>query len=315
MKLDLILKMKSKIINFDYTGGEKTQNFNIRGTNLPWSYECEDDWIGIKTGATSLNMDVRTIYDFNTRSGLVKVFDRFRNELDLIIQQTGYQDLSIEMPTKVVLYEDYYENNDTYDVYLTVYGGPQQMVDCEKLQPYIEKVWDNSNMYNDFLLRIPKTLEGTFTVRHSDAKSFMKFCQENGLKYPKEQMEKKLTIAQITKADVIGEMIIEYNGERYTNNDEIKQIDVCYDKPFEIEVISNKFTSVISKTEYKIVENSPVEITVFPDWLDVKKVGRKFTLQCKQQNMFADRYSMIKLVNTENINQYITINIKQETES
>lgn len=296
-------------------GGQKTQNFKIRGTNLPWTYECEDGWIAIKSGATSLTMDVRTIYDFNPRVGAIKVFDRFRNEIDLTVEQTGYYDLSVEMPTTVVLYEGYYDDNDTYDVYLTVYGGPSQMIDCKELKPYIQKVWDNSDMYNDFLLRIPKTLAGTFKIKHSDADEFRVFCKENNINYPKDEMEKKLTIVQVGENDVIGEMIIEYGGERYTNRDETKQIDVCYDKPYEIEVISNTFTTVLSKTEYKVTDNSPVEISVSPDWLDIKKLGNKFILQCKRQNMFADRYSMIKLVNSLNPRQYITINLRQENES
>lgn len=312
---DLVWMMENKVINFDYKGGQYTQNFKIRGTNLPWTYECEDGWIGITTGATNLNMDVRTVYDFNTRKGTIKVFDRFKNEIDLNIEQTGYYDLSVEMPTTIVLYEDYYKENDTYDVYLTVYGGPLQYIDCKKLEPYIEKVWDNSDMYNDFILRIPKKLKGTFTVKHSDCEVFKNFCKENGMKYPKHELEKKLTIVQVSEKDAVGEMVIEYGGEKYTNYSETKQIDVCYDKPFEIEVVSTEFMSVKSKTEYNIVKNSPVEMSVVPNWLNVKKVGNKFILQCKRKNMFADRYSMIKLVNKNNTRQFIDINIRQENES
>ncbi len=315
MKVDLVWTMINKVINFDYAGGQQTQNFKIRGTNLPWTYECEDGWITLSNGATSLTMDVRAIYDFNTRVGTIKVFDRFKNEIDLTVEQTGYYDLSIEMPTTIVLYEGYYKDNDTYDVYLTVYGGPLQMVDCDALKPYIQEVWDNSDMYNDFLLRIPKTLAGTFKVKHSDAKEFKKFCKKHGIKYPQNAMEKNLTIVQVTEEDAIGEMVIKYGGKCYTNRDETKQIDVRYDQPFTIELVSNKFTSVISKTEYKVIKNTPVEVAVAPDWLNIKRIGNKILLQCDRENPFADRYSLIKLVNKENPRQFITINIRQENEA
>lgn len=301
-----------KTIKFDYNGGNYTQNFKIRGTNLPWTYECDVNWVRITTGATSLSIEVGTTYDFETRVGTIKVFDRFRNEIDLIVEQTGYYDLSIEMPTTIVLYESYYDENETYDVYLTVYGGPDQQIKCKKLDSYMQQVWDNSEMYNDFILRIPKTLNGTFNIKHSDYERFKGFCKKNGLEYPKSQLEKKLSIVQVTQKDVIGEMVIEYNGEQYTNYTEIPEINVSYDTPIEIKLVSTKYLVVVSKTEYKIIENSPVDLTIFPNWLEVKRAGDKLILKCNQINNFEERYSTIKLENMANRQQNILIDIKQE---
>ena len=54
----MIWTMISKKITFDYKGGEYTQSFKIRGTNLPWTYECDVDWISVNPGASSLTIDV-----------------------------------------------------------------------------------------------------------------------------------------------------------------------------------------------------------------------------------------------------------------
>ena len=305
--------MTNKKITFDYNGGEYTQDLKIRGTNLPWKYECNDSWILVSTTATAITVYVRPIYDFDTRTGVVKIFDKYNNELDLIVEQTGYYDLSIEMPTDVVLYQNYYEENSSYDVYVTVYGGPLQYVDCKELEPYTQKVWDNSDMYNDFMVRIPQTLSGEFTVKHSDCEKFEEFCKEHGMEYPKDQLEKKLNIVQVTADDVIGEMVININGEEYTNKSDIFEIEVGYDKPVEINIVSTKFIVVESKTKYRIVRGSDVIIPTYPLWLDVKYKTNKIALQCSEKNNFADRYSEIMLQNKDNSRQTIRIQIKQKS--
>ena len=305
--------MTSKKITFDYNGGEYTQDLKIRGTNLPWKYECNDSWILVSTAASAITVYVRPIYDFNSRIGVVKIYDKYNNELDLIVEQTGYYDLSIEMPTDVVLYQNYYEENSSYDVYVTVYGGPLQYVDCKELEPYTQKVWDNSDMYNDFMVRIPQTLSGEFTVKHSDCEKFETFCKEHGMEYPKDQLEKKLNIVQVTADDVIGEMVININGEEYTNKSDIFEIEVGYDKPVEINIVSTKFIVVESKTKYRIVRGSDVIIPTYPLWLDVKYKTNKIALQCSEKNNFADRYSEIMLQNKDNSRQTIRIQIKQKS--
>lgn len=305
--------MTSKKITFDYNGGEYTQDLKIRGTNLPWKYECNDSWILVSAAATAITVYVRPIYDFNSRIGVVKIYDKYNNELDLIVEQTGYYDLSIEMPTDVVLYQNYYEENSSYDVYVTVYGGPLQYVDCKELEPYTQKVWDNSDMYNDFMVRIPQTLSGEFTVKHSDCEKFETFCKEHGMEYPKDQLEKKLNIVQVTADDVIGEMAININGEEYTNKSDIFEIEVGYDKPVEINIVSTKFIVVESKTKYRIVRGSDVIIPTYPLWLDVKYKTNKIVLQCSEKNNFADRYSEIMLQNKDNSRQTIRIQIKQKS--
>ena len=305
--------MTSKKITFDYNGGEYTQDLKIRGTNLPWRYECNDSWILVSTTATAITVYVRPIYDFDTRNSVIKIFDKYNNELDLIVEQTGYYDLSIEMPTDVVLYQNYYDEYSSYDVYITVYGGPLQYVDCKELEPYTQKVWDNSDMYNDFMVRIPQSLSGEFTVKHSDCDKFEEFCNEHGMEYPKDQLEKKLNIVQVSADDVIGEMVININGEEYTNKSDIFEIEVAYDKPLDINIVSTEFIVVESKTKYRIVKNSDIVIPVSPNWLDVKYKTDKIELKCNERNNFADRYSEIMLQNKDNSRQMIRIQIKQKS--
>lgn len=305
--------MTSKKITFDYNGGEYTQNLKIRGTNLPWRYECDDKWILVSTMATAISVYVRPIYDFETRTGTVKIYDKYNNELDLVVEQTGYCDLSVEMPSNVVLYHNYYDENKSYDVYVTVYGGPLQNVDCKELEPYTQKVWDNSGMYNDFIVRIPQTLSGEFTVKHSDCKKFKKFCKEHGMDYPKDKLEKKLNIVQVSVDDVIGEMVVNINGGEYTNKSDIFEVEVSYNKPVEINVISTKFIVVQSKTKYRVVENSGVVVPQSPNWLDVTYKSNKILLKCNEKNNFSDRYSQIRLENKDNSRQTIAIQIRQKS--
>ena len=305
--------MTSKKITFDYNGGEYTQNLKIRGTNLPWRYECNDDWILVTKTATTITVYVRPIYDFDTRTGTVKVYDKYNNELDLVVEQTGYYDLSIEMPTDVVLSYNYYKENDSYDVYITVYGGPLQYVDCKELEPYTQKVWDNSDMYNDFMVRIPQSLSGEFIIKHSDCEKFKEFCEEHGMEYPKDQLEKKLNIVQVSADDVIGEMVIEINGEEYTNKSDIFEVEVSYDKPVNINIVSTKFIVVESKTKYRVIKNSDVIIQTVPRWLDAKYKPDKIELRCTEVNNFTDRYSEIMLQNKDNPRQTIRMQIKQKS--
>ena len=305
--------MTSNKITFGCNGGEYTQKLKIRGTNLPWRYECADDWILVSASATAITVNVRPIYGFETRTGTVRVYDKYNNELDLVVEQTGYYDLSIEMPSDVVLYENYYKDNDSYDIYVTVYGGPSQYVDCKELEPYIQKVWDNSDMYNDFMVRIPQTLSGEFVVKHSDSEEFERFCEETGIEYHKDQLEKKLNIVQITADDVIGEMVIEVNGEVYTNKSDIFEIEMSCDKSVEIKVVSTKFVVVESKTKYSVVTNSDVVVPETPRWLDVVYTKGKIMLKCNEKNNFADRYSEIRLENKDNPRQMMRIQVKQKS--
>ena len=305
--------MEEKKITFDYKGGKYTQNFHIRGTNLPWTYESDSPWIAITTGATSITMEVLPIYDFNTRTGRVKIFDKFKNEIDLIVEQTGYYDLSLEMPETVVLYHDYYDKNKTYDVYFTVYGGPVQNITCKKLQSYIDKVWDNSDMYNDFVLRIPQTLKGNFNVKHSDCDSFKKFCEENGLEYPKSQLEKKIEIVQVSTDDVIGEMVIKIGDEEYTNDGVVHNLVIDSTNLTTLNVISTKFITVQSKTKYKVVTDSDIEISDTPNWVESKVCGRRITLKANSMNNFDNRITTFKVYNSQNPRQYISFKLIQKS--
>ena len=305
--------MEEKKITFDYKGGKYTQNFHIRGTNLPWTYESDSPWIAITTGATSITMEVLPIYDFNTRTGRVKIFDKFKNEIDLIVEQTGYYDLSLEMPETVVLYHDYYDKNKTYDVYFTVYGGPVQNITCKKLQSYIDKVWDNSDMYNDFVLRIPQTLKGNFNVKHSDCDSFKKFCEENGLEYPQSQLEKKIEIVQVSTDDVIGEMVIKIGDEEYTNDGVVHNLVIDSTNLTTLNVISTKFITVQSKTKYKVVTDSDIEISDTPNWVESKVCGRRITLKANSMNNFDNRITTFKVYNSQNPRQYISFKLIQKS--
>lgn len=310
---DLALTMVSKTITFDYNGGTYTQELKIRGTNLPWRYECDCKWIVVATAATSLTVNIQKTYDFNTRVGVVKIFDRFGNEINLVVEQTGYYDLSIECPTSVVLPYTYYNTNTTYDIYVTVYGGPTQEVNCKKITTYLNKVWDNSDMYNDFMVTIPQSLEGEFTIKHSDWKAFKDFCKKNDIPYPKDKLEKKLSIQQVSADDMVGEMVIDCNGRQYTNNDANIVVEIGVNSPVIIKIVSCKYTAVTSRTKCVVNEDKKIEIDNCPVWVDSAIDSDIITLTCKEENHFNDRTGTFKISNTNNSRQNITIQLKQKS--
>lgn len=304
--------LMTKKISFEYKGGEYIQKLSIRGENLPWRYECNEDWITITTGPTSLTISVAPTYDFRKREGNINIYDKFNNKLTLNVVQTGYMDLRIECPSSIVLYHTYYDLNDLFSVYLTIYGGERQEPSCNQLKPYISKVWDNSALYNDFVIRVPKTLEGTFTIEHMEARQFRKYCKENHIEYDNSLLKKTITITQLTAEDIVGEMVINIDGVNYKSGQEcIVYINEKEAKT--IDIVSTKFIKLKSNTEYDIIDNKNVELTKMARWVDVTNKPGSILIKANDANMLTERQCLGRIVNTDNPHQYIDILIRQGT--
>ena len=301
-----------KTVEFNYKGGEYTQKISIRGENLPWRYECNVDWIKVTTGATFLTFTVDPVYDYKKREGYIDIFDKFNNKLTLQVVQTGYTDLRIECPSSIVLYHTYYDLNEVFSVYLTIYGGELQEPSCNALKPYISKVWDNSAVYNDFVIRVPKTLDGTFTIEHMEARQFRKYCKENNIEYDNSALRKTITITQLTAEDVVGKMTIMVDGVSYSSGDAcVIEIDDKQDK--RIDIVSTRFIKLKSNTEYEVVDNKNVEATKMARWIDITNKPGFIMIKANEPNMLSPRQCIIRLVNVDNPHQFLDILVKQKT--
>jgi predicted transcriptional regulator len=303
--------MNKKIINFDYKGGEHTQKININGENLPWRYENDSTWLKITQTSNSLIIYVEPTYDFETRKTTINIFDKFNNQLILIVEQTGYQDLEIICTPTIIIYENYYQMYDNFKSYITIYGGSNQEITCPELNNYITKVWDNSALYNDFVLTIPNTLQGTYNIKHKDFQRYKTFCKKNNIPFNTDKLSKDINIIQIKTQDIIGNCIIKINNQEYKNGDKYN-INIEYNNPITIDIIKTEFTHIKSHTEYEIINNMELVAGFTPYWLNITTKNKQIILSTTEKNNFSDRQVLIRLSNPLQPHQYIELNITQE---
>ena len=303
--------MNTKTIEFGYDGGSYTQAINIRGANLPWTSECDDTWVRVENAPTSVTVTVDRTYDYVQRESDVIIRDRFGNTICLHVVQHGYDKVCLECPEDVVLYDSYYDTNDTYDVYVTVYGGERQEVSCVKLQPYLDKVWDNSDLYNDFKLRIPRELSGTFVVEHMEAKRYRKYCKEHHIPYDNSDIRKTLNIVKISDEDAVGTMTVSHGGKVYRNGDRITvEIDSMHEET--VSVLSSEFRRVVSSTSYETVRNREVDFGPVPVWVSFTNDKGVLKIAASEPNRLDTRMCTTRIVNTKNPRQFIDVDIVQK---
>jgi len=300
----------SKTISFNWAGGKYTQKIKISGTNLPWGYKCDADWVKTERGMTTLDVTVDKTYDFRDRDCVVKIFDKFGNTIELEIKQTGYRDLSVECGANVVIYEDEYKNKPSFDTYITVYGGPTQQPLCKDIAQYFEMVWDNSDSYNDFLFHIPQNVSGTFTIRHSDADAFISYCKARSIPYDESKLEKTITVIQVTKNDKIGHLWLKYDGKSYTIGDKMV-VEVDKNEWAFIKILSTTYVRIDSVTKYTLIDNRELVPSLMAQWLTVDNKTGLIKLKAKSTNPFTDRYCTLRLTNKTNSLQFMDITILQ----
>lgn len=303
----------TKTVKFEFNGGEYVQRISARGENLPWRYECQADWVTITAGTSELKISVVPTYDYHNRQTDIDIFDRYNNRLTLTVLQYGYYDLKVECPRQLVMYSSYYDTSDYFNVYLTIYGGERQEPSCTALKPYISKVWDNSSLYNDFVIKVPKDLDGDYVIEHMDARQYRKYCKQNGIPYDNSKLRKNITIKQFSENDVIGEMVISVDGKTYrsSDSDEIK-VEIGTSVSKEINILSTKFVKIKSNTEYEIVDNRNVYVTNMACWVDYHNKPGTILLKGNDDNMLSDRECCCKIVNSDNPHQFINITLIQK---
>lgn len=301
-------------IFFKYPGGDETITFNVNANTIPLRYEInkESDWINVDIQFDTLSIHVAPTYDYKSRKETISVFDSNNNQIDLIVTQEGFDGIDLQCDKRVVLHHSYFDMSEYYNFYVTVYGGKTQELVCKQIQTQINKVWDNSDMYNDFIIKIPKGLSGMFTIKHSEYTNYKKYCKEHNIKFEENKVKRVIEIVQINEEDTIGEMIIDYNGVEY-NTRSIIPVIITNDTPITLNVISTKYAHPISRTKYEIIDTKQVDVNKTPSWLSVKVNDEKINIEATNRNTFGDRVYRMKVTNRTNSHQFLFVDIKQKS--
>lgn len=307
--------MITKNIYFDYNGGTEAVVLNVNPSALPISVDYNNaEWINVDINLDNIKVNVGTTYDYADRQEDVHIFNANGNELILNVYQSGYEGISINCDEQVVLSDSYYSMSNQYGVYVTVYGGKNQEVTCKELKPYIRKVWDNSDEYNDFVINIPKGLSGEFVLQHAEYSRYRSYCKEHGIPFQDSKVKRKLNIVQITEKDKIGTMVIAINGIQYSSSPNEPIIIIKYGEDMIIDVVSTKYIHQISNTKYEVIDGMDVDITYMPSWIKVERDGNKIILSARDKVTLTNRKCKLRLTNKTNSHQFIDLIIEQKGE-
>lgn len=306
--------MLKKDINFTHKGGTEVVKLIVSPTLLPLRYELNDkiEWINIDIQYNSITVKVLPTFDFNNRECELKILNNNNQEVILNIKQEGFKEIEIHCDNSLVLHHSYFSKHKKYGFYVSVYGGKNQNLICNELQDKIVKVWDNSDMYNDFIIRVSKELSGKFTLYHSEYDEYKKYCQENSIYFDESKVKKEIEIMQISEEDTIGEMIIKYGKKKYKTKDNII-INIKHGEEIELKIVDMFYKRQLSLKKYEVITNKDVDLTLTPDWLNAKIEGEIIKISTTGVNKFSNRSCSFRINNKNNQHQYITVNILQES--
>lgn len=303
-----------KEIVFGYKGGREELKLNVNPLALPITFEICDNpkWVMLKVENNILTVDAAQTYDYRPRECRIELTNAFGTKLTAMVRQEGFEGIDLQCDKMAVLHHSYFDVSPSYNFYVTVYGGNTQELVCKKLKEYITKVWDNSDMYNDFIIKIPRGLSGTYTIKHSEYSNYKKYCKENGIRFDESKVKREIEIVQITEADNIGDMVLEYDGTRYGIG-EVVPVTIKYGEQSEIDVISTRYMHQISYTKYEVIDTKQVSCEKTPDWINVWYGEGKIILAAPFKNNFSDRTFRMRVTNKTNSHQYIVVEVKQKS--
>lgn len=295
-------------INFEYYGGEQTvlidsnRMWNIRSNTL-----CS--WISTEKTATGIIVRVEENPNINNRECLIIIDDGSKDGVSVFVKQTGYTNFLVDISEYVAIPYTYYTENNVYELPFRVYGGSTQAVQQNELYGKIEKIWDNSDLFNDYVLKITQDINGTFVFRHSDYNEYEEYCKKNGVYFQPQPLVKKLTIVNVGKDMMDGYAIFEYKGTRYTNTLP-SLVGVTYNSVTTIDI--NHMSFFDSGLNY--IDECPIDITIKGDWINVKydEKTKKIYLKCKKRNYFSGRRCEMIIKNKLNNKQAFKTILEQK---
>jgi hypothetical protein len=303
---------KTKDINFTHKGGVEVVTFNALPNVLPLTYKLSEDitWLHIKLENNVIVIECDITYDYNNREVLIEILNNKGNKVFLNVKQQGFNDINIRCDSTLVLRTHYFLKHNFYKFYVTIYGGATQDLICEDIQDNIIKVWDNSNMYNDFLINICENLSGVFTLKHSEYDNYKEYCLKNNIFFDEKRVKRDIEIVQITDDDALGEMVLKYDNKIYNRGD-IIPVNITYNNVSIIEIEKMVYTKQVSLKKYEVVTDKNVDYSNVPDWIEIKKLDDKLYISATKTNNYTPRVFRLRLTNSTNPHQYIYLDIKQ----
>ncbi len=304
--------MDLKIIEFEYQGGEENVLLKLSGDMLPITYKLDNDcdWLYINIQHSKIVINVKPTYNFLNRDCLVHIYNSQNNELQLLIKQKGFEGIGLYCEKSVVLYKLYYDTAKYYNFYVTVYGGETQNLVCNELTQYIKQVWDNSDMYNDYIIQVPKELSGNFQIKHSEYDNYKKYCKQNKIKFDESKVLRTIDIVQISSEEAIGEFVIKVGDNIYKTGDKV-DVTINNKTTTDIEIVSMEYIHQISRTAYEKVNNTDVDYGEYPYWLNIERENDVIKLKASEKNIGSNRCYKLKLTNRTQPHQFIDINVTQ----
>jgi hypothetical protein len=268
------------------------------------------DWLCINIQHSKIVVNVKPTYTFLNRECLVHIYNSQNNELQLLIKQKGFEGIGLYCEKSVVLYKLYYDTAKYYNFYVTVYGGETQNLVCNELTQYIKQVWDNSDMYNDYIIQVPKELSGNFQIKHSEYDNYKKYCKRNKIKFDESKVLRTIDIVQISSEEAIGEFVIKVGDKIYKTGDKV-DVTINNKTTTDIEIVSMEYIHQISRTAYEKVNNTDVDYGEYPYWLNIERENDVIKLKASEKNIGGNRCYKLKLTNRTQPHQFIDINVTQ----
>lgn len=305
--------MVNKTIEFGYAGGEYVQYLKVRSENLPFNVLCESEWVVCRHDNSSVTFKVAANTGFEPRETEVSLTDRLGNRICVGIKQEGFTNLRIACVDEVAIPYGYYSEHDTYDLYVTVYGGPTQGVKTRGLTKNIECVWNASETYKDYILHIGEDVSGNYTLTHSDAKAYTEYCKANGIPYQESDIKHKIKIIQLTESDMTGVLKLECDGNIITNQSP-SCISVEYLKDTVLLVKECSYRIQSDTGGNSTVNETSVYAKGVPEWIDCSVSDGVVTIHPNRPNPFAnERRADIKLSSPSNPKLFATVSCVQRS--
>ena len=304
----------SKQVEFGYDGGESVLRLGTRGSALPITASCECDWLEVTVSETVVVIKAIPNYGLADREGLVYVSDRFGNSVAVGVLQHGYADLRVECMDEVAIPYTYYSEHDTYDLYITVYGGPTKSAKVKGLAKSVDEVWKLSDIYCDYMLRIPGDVSGTFTVTHGDLAEYREYCESHGIECDESRLKRKLKITQVTQEDMTGELKLSVISEGGSGGEFSGELVLSGTEPAYIHVAKCEYARVSDSMAAETVSEKDVHVDCQCDWLVCACSDGVVTVRATGRNPYAnERRARIKLSSPSNPILFKVVDIVQGT--
>lgn len=302
--------MPMKTIEFESYGGKHTQRLNIREKNMPVSASCSENWAHVSSDTSSVTVSADRHDGILDRECQVELSDRFGNTIPLRIVQHGFTDVRIDCPDMVAIPYTHYLGKDSYDVYVTSYGGSCG-IKAKGMARDTENVWNLSGTYRDYILHIPKGKSGSVTITHSDSDEYREWCESVGIPFDESRVRRKMTIVQLSKDDMDGHVTL--SGDTLSETDFGYSMQVSHAEGATVKARCS-YSTVLGDGSVGIVCEDTAYISDIPEWISCTSDKDKTTIKALRPNPFAnERRARLKVASPSNPKLHAILEVVQES--